>query len=130
MPGPAVFFADQVAFAGIVDRPGQHRAGQLRHEEIILRPQRHQAGRQLCLRPGRQHNHRQMRRRLVDLDERLRALAIRQRQRHEHQAGVSGLQLGQTVRQPADTNHLKLLLAQQPQTLGLIADEQNFKGWV
>ena len=128
MPGPAMLLPDQVAFAGIVDRLGQHRAGQLRHEQIILRPQRHQAGRQLCLRPGRQHNDRQMRRRLVDLDERLRALTVRQRQRHEHQADGGGLQLGQTVRQPAGANHLKLLLAQQPQTLGLIADEQNLKG--
>jgi hypothetical protein len=35
--------------------------------------------------------------------------------------------LGQPVRQPVGTNHLKLLLAQQSQALGLIADEQNSK---
>jgi hypothetical protein len=70
------------------------------------------------------------RRRFVDLDERLRALAIRQRQGHEHQADAAGLQLGQPVRQPVGTNHLKRLFAQQPQTLGLIADEQNSNGWV
>ena len=48
--GPAVLLPDQVAFDGIMDRPGQHRAGQLRHEQIILQPQRHQAGRQFFLR--------------------------------------------------------------------------------
>jgi hypothetical protein len=41
---------------------------------------------------------------------------------------VSGFQLSQSVRQPAGTNHLKRLFAQQPQTLGLIADQQNSKG--
>ena len=73
MSSPTVFLTDQVAFDGIVDCPGQHRAGLTRHEQIILRSQRHHGGRQFLLRFCRQHNDWHLGRSFVDFGESVRA---------------------------------------------------------
>jgi len=50
-------------------------------------------------------------------------------QHHEHQTGVSGSHRRQPVGQPS-AQATQTVLAQPPQALGLIADEQKSKRWI